>query len=149
MPLRQRSRRCWTEHCIDEGQDALRAKPRQDRLARPASRSGGDSQPPCEQHHTLSSIPFFSAVWSAAINRTQHEQAMTGSLPTIVAAIVTAAREAATDIEYASTEENLTPERPVRSKHCPITSMPPPFRQRKMTWRRPGSCATCWVWKNC
>ena len=36
---------------------------------------------------------------------------MTGNLPTIVAAIVTAARDAAADIEYASTEENLTPER--------------------------------------
>lgn len=36
---------------------------------------------------------------------------MTGTLPTIVAAIVTAARDAAADIEYASTEENLTPER--------------------------------------
>ena len=36
---------------------------------------------------------------------------MTGNLPTIVAAIVTAARDAAADIEYASTEENLTTER--------------------------------------
>ena len=36
---------------------------------------------------------------------------MTGSLPTIVTAIVTAARDVAADIEYASTEENLTPER--------------------------------------
>lgn len=36
---------------------------------------------------------------------------MTGNLPTIVSAIVTAAREVAADIEYASTEENLTPER--------------------------------------
>lgn len=36
---------------------------------------------------------------------------MTGNLPTIVSAIVTAARDAAADIEYASTEENLTPER--------------------------------------
>ena len=36
---------------------------------------------------------------------------MTGNLPTIVAAIVTAARDAAADIEYASTEENLTPQR--------------------------------------
>ena len=36
---------------------------------------------------------------------------MTGNLPTIVAVIVTAARDAAADIEYASTEENLTPER--------------------------------------
>lgn len=36
---------------------------------------------------------------------------MTGTLPTIVTAIVTAARDVAADIEYASTEENLTPER--------------------------------------
>jgi len=36
---------------------------------------------------------------------------MTGNLPTIVAAIITAARDAAADIEYASTEENLTAER--------------------------------------
>lgn len=36
---------------------------------------------------------------------------MTGNLPTIVAAIVTAARDASADIEYALTEENLTPER--------------------------------------
>ena len=36
---------------------------------------------------------------------------MTGNLPTTVAAIVTAARDAAADIEYASTDENLTPER--------------------------------------
>lgn len=36
---------------------------------------------------------------------------MTGTLPTIVSAIVTAAREVAADIDYASTEENLTPER--------------------------------------
>ena len=36
---------------------------------------------------------------------------MTGTLPIIVAAIVTAARDAAADIEYASTDENLTPER--------------------------------------
>jgi hypothetical protein len=36
---------------------------------------------------------------------------MTGNLPTIVSAIITAARDAAADLEYASTEENLTPER--------------------------------------
>lgn len=36
---------------------------------------------------------------------------MTGTLPSIVTAIVTAARDVAADIEYASTEENLTPER--------------------------------------
>ena len=36
---------------------------------------------------------------------------MTGTLPTIVTAIVTAARDAAADIDYASTEENLTPGR--------------------------------------
>ena len=36
---------------------------------------------------------------------------MTGNLPSIVTAIVTAARDAAADIEYASTEENLMPGR--------------------------------------
>lgn len=36
---------------------------------------------------------------------------MTGNLPTIVSAIVTAARGAAADIEHASSEESLTPER--------------------------------------
>lgn len=36
---------------------------------------------------------------------------MTGTLPPIVTAIVTAARDAAADLEYASTDENLTPER--------------------------------------
>ena len=36
---------------------------------------------------------------------------MTGNLPTIVSAIVMAARDAAADIEYASTEESLSSER--------------------------------------
>ncbi len=36
---------------------------------------------------------------------------MTGTLPTTVAAIVMAARDAAADIDYASTDADLTPKR--------------------------------------
>ena len=54
-------------------------------------------------------IPFSSQVGHN--KPLQHEQAMTGDLAMIVSAIVMAARDAAADIEDASTGESLTPER--------------------------------------
>ncbi|MCZ0963101.1 hypothetical protein [Paracoccus benzoatiresistens] len=45
------------------------------------------------------------------MNLIQHEQAMTDNLAMIASAIVLAARDAAADIEHASTELSITPER--------------------------------------
>lgn len=42
---------------------------------------------------------------------TQHEQAMIGNLAMIVSAIVMAARDAAADIEHASTRQDIAPGR--------------------------------------